>query len=628
MNNRPPRKFFTVIWRAILQALLVVLIVGCLMYFFYGFIQYYQQQQRHIQQIGALLAHSASSVNGASTVARQVDILLSTEPSIKSIVFYSTTQPIIDNEPIQTSRDWQNAWFASSISTDYPVTSVYVDNDVITDHAQSMTTNASVSKNLVGYINITLDIDTLRTYWLQRNIWPALSFLLFIILGMLFIRRAIRKPARDIAALSSVSTSIIDKPALKQLPLIQQRYRFEELLPIKQALISLFNRLQDANHRFDALTTFEQQLRSKERSLNVQHHNFQSMITHELQTSLNAIVGGLQLLEHQKISTEQRDAVNIIDKGSRQLIVTLEQIIQLNKIEKNQISLRITDFNPLQLIADLLTDYEPIAKQKGLTLNSHVHHIDYTLNGDGKKIQQMLSILLDNAIKFTISGHITITSQLTHFNRSNRWQISIKDTGIGIDEQYLDEIFNPFFQVDSSQTRVHEGIGIGLPLVKQLSQLMDATIEVDSRLNKGSTFTLTITLPERPQRQQKLLKDLVVIYFYYQETSFLCDELSQLGATVIGVQQEQALIDELQIVRPDVVMFAEDVLPQKAEMLAKRIREYEGDNRTLLIYWYLEHQLAQVDDFEHMLKAAGIDYCHVSVQGQALASVLKKWLWT
>src|SRR5690606_39630514 len=92
-------------------------------------------------------------------------------------------------------------------------------------------------------------------------------------------------------------------------------------------------------------------------------------------------------------------------------------------------------FKPLQLISDLLADYEPIAQQKGLTLSSHIHHIDYSLEGDAEKIQQILSILLSNAIKFTPTGQVSITSQLTHFDHSNRWQIRIKDSGIGIDSR-------------------------------------------------------------------------------------------------------------------------------------------------------------------------------------------------
>ena len=399
-------------------------------------------------------------------------------------------------------------------------------------------------------------------------------------------------------------------------------------MQIKQAFTTLFNRLQQSKQDYEALAVFEQQLHQKDVSLDVQLHNFQSMITHELKTSLNAIVGGLQLLDDEHLNDEQKDAIDIVRNGSDKLVLALNQIIQLNQIQKGQVSLQKNAFNPLQLIADLLAEFEPIASQKALALVSHIHHIDYSLEGDAEKIQQILSILLSNAIKFTPVGQVSLTSQLTHFDHSNRWQIRIKDTGIGIDSSFIEDIFNPFFQVDSSQTRQYEGTGIGLPVVKQMAQLMGASIDVDSTLGVGTEFIVTIPLStQRQSRQQYLLAGLVIIYYYYQDSGALVDELQRLGAHVICYQHEQLIIDEMTHRKVDMVMFAEDIFPDKAEALARRIRASETDYRALLVFWYPQQRARYLDSFEHGLKAAGVDYCQVATyEDKALSNLLKSWL--
>jgi len=645
MNNRSPKTISMLIWRSVAQAIILAVLAGFLLSFIYGLLQHYKEKRTHVQQLAALLAASASTAEDADLVAEQVTFLLENEPSIQSIVFYSTPQPIDDMN--QTRADWKNALFTDTVSFNYPVISNYLDGDrdlnTLTANQQSAiplsnpmqgsadTAGKIKNSTLVGYINITLDVNTLRLQWLRNNLLLWLIATILTILVGLYILRKLSWPVRDIEALTDVCDMVIKTPELEQLPVIPQQFGFQELMQIKQTFIALFSRLQKAKQDYAALAVFEQELHKKDIALDVQLHNFQSMITHELKTSLNAIVGGLQLLDHDTLSREQRDAVQIISNGSDKLVSSLDHIIQLNQIQKGQMSINVSEFNPLQLIADLLTEFEPLAQKKGLALVSRIHHIDYNLEGDAEKIHQILSILLGNAIKFTSAGQVTVTSQLTHFDKSNRWQISVEDTGIGIDSHHIDDIFNPFFQVDSSKTRQYEGSGVGLPVVKQMTQLIGATIDVDSAPGVGTQFILTIAMPNQHQsRQQPLLAGLTTVYYYYQETGVLASELERLGATVIYRQHEQLVIDDIRLEKIDMVMFAEDVSPSKGESLARRIRHSERERRALLVYWYPPHQARYVDSFEHGLKAAGIDCCYsATYKDKALSDLLKRWLvWT
>ncbi|MGE6246552.1 sensor histidine kinase [Psychrobacter proteolyticus] len=653
MNKRSSQTIHMLIWRSVIQAVILAVLAGFLLPFIYGLVHYYQEKNHHIQQLAALLTTSASTADGAQVVAKQVNILLENEPTIQSIVFYSTSEPIEDID--QSLDDWKNALFAHTVSFNYPVVSKGIDAGSVTSNksdtnqqlAMALSNVMSESsapdqlagkttKNstLIGYINITIDVKLIRLYWFQNILWLWLTTVVLIIIFAFYIFRKLNWPVKDIEALTDVCDIVISNSNVEQLPVIPQQFNFQELTQIKKALIVLFNRLQEARQGYETLAAFEQQLHNKDVSLDVQLHNFQSMISHELKTSLNAIVGGLQLLDYETLSREQKDAVEIISSGSDKLVLSLDHIIQLNQIQKGQIRIHKNEFNPLQLIADLLAKFENTATQKGLELISNIHHIDYSLYGDSEKIHQILSILLNNAIKFTPVGKVTITSQLTHFNKSNRWQISVKDTGIGIDNEHLDDIFNPFFQVDSSQTRQYEGSGVGLPIVRQMAQLMGATIDVDSVLGVGTQFTLTIAMPNQQQsKQQRLLSGLTIIYYYYHETGSLLDELEYLGATIICRQDMQLIIDEMKNNKVDIVMFAEDVFPNKAELLAKRIRQYESEegnkseHRALLIYWYPQHRARYIDNFEYGLKAAGVDYCHVATHKErALTDLLKQWL--
>ena len=615
MNNRSPQTLPKLIWQSIIQTVILAVLTGLLLSFVYGFVQYYKDTRQHLQELATLLTISASKADSSDVVDKQIQFLLEKQPSIESILFYSTSDSVVDAN--QLRDDWKNALFANRISFNYPIV--------------GDPTNKILSlkeDTLVGHLNVTLNIAMLRENWIKSHLLLWLITTLLAIIWALFILRKLNWPSKDIATLSTACDMVIKNPELERLPMIQQRFEFQELMQIKQAFMTLFERLQVAKQDYQALAALEKQLHHKDLSLDVQLRNFQSMITHELKTSLNAIVGGLQLLDDEHLSHEQKDAIDIIRNGSDKLVLTLDQIIQLNQIQKGQISLQIHEFNPLQLIADLLADFEPIAKQKGLALISHIHHIDYVLEGDAARIKQILAILINNAIKFTPTGQVTITSQLTHFNNSNRWQISVADTGIGIDSSFIDDIFNPFFQVDSSKTRQYEGSGIGLPVVKQMAQLMAASIEVESTLGVGTKFTVTIPMAnQRQSEQQQDLRGLKVVYYYYHEKGVLVDELQRLGADVVCYQNEQLVVDEISTKKFDILMFAEDVFSRKAALLASRIRVLETESRTLMVFWYPQQQIHDLDSFEFGLKASGVDYCAVAkYEGKALNDLLKYWL--
>ena len=645
MNNQQSKSFLTFFYGSVFRTMAFAMLLASLLFVIFSLVIYYQEKQRHIEQSALLMATSAATVGGADLIDRQVTMLLDAEPSVQSILFYSTNRALDNSEQTDshtTIDDWKNALLARTVNFDYPVTSFSVDNDDVmstemfkplidydVDKAvlQSSIANTNNS-NVVGYINLTLDMNALRLEWLKSTLWLWALLLLMSSIYVLSIRSQLKNYVRDMQTLSKLCQTLSHHSTLEKLPVFALQSNIQELTNIKIALTSLFDHLQAARYDHEALIDIEQQLRNKELTLDIQRYNFQSMITHELKTSLNAVIGGLQLLDNQKLNIEQQDTIAMVTKGAQQLASTLQQIMQLNQLKKGQVSVTVSEFNPLQLMAELIAEFDPIAKKKGLILTSSIHHIDYSLVGDTAKIKQILSILLGNAIKFTASGQVGIQSQLTHFSRSNRWQVVIQDAGIGIETNHIDDIFDPFFQVDASQTRQYEGTGLGLPVVKQVAQLIGATIEVHSTVGVGSAFTVTMPMPNHQKPLQKSgFSSVTIIYYYYQKKGHLVDELADLGVTVICERYEKPMFDHLNAHRIDALMFAEDLSPAIVESLTRQIRQAETDHRVLLVYWYSEQQADYLDSFEHGLKSVGIDYCHnVNISHDTLEILLDLWL--
>ncbi|HAR75091.1 MAG TPA: two-component sensor histidine kinase, partial [Psychrobacter sp.] len=157
MNNRPPQTLPTLIWHSIMQTMVLAVLAGLLVSFIYGFVHYYKDTRQHIQDLATLLTISASVADSTDIVDEQIHFLLEKEQGIESILFYTTSQPIVDAN--QSRDDWKNALFANTVSFNYPV---------VGDPTNKIL--SAKEDALVGYLNITLDVATLRENWIKKNL--------------------------------------------------------------------------------------------------------------------------------------------------------------------------------------------------------------------------------------------------------------------------------------------------------------------------------------------------------------------------------------------------------------------------------------------------------------------------
>lgn len=222
---------------------------------------------------------------------------------------------------------------------------------------------------------------------------------------------------------------------------------------------------------------------------------FVSMVSHELRTPLTSVQGYTEMLKagiYGALSEKQTQALDRILINTRQLIGIVNDLLDQARIEAGQLALHPVSLSPRELLTNVHSTMEPLANKNGLQLTASCdENLPQKLIGDQQRLQQILINLINNAIKFTPDGVVNI-----HFYRSDpqRWIMQISDTGRGIPEDALDYIFEPFRQVDGSITRSHKGIGLGLSIVKQLVELMEGDITVESKIGEGSTFRINLPL--------------------------------------------------------------------------------------------------------------------------------------
>ncbi len=218
--------------------------------------------------------------------------------------------------------------------------------------------------------------------------------------------------------------------------------------------------------------------------------NFLARISHEIRTPMNAILGLGYLCMQTDLSPKQHNYLTKIHVSAQNLLGIINDILDFSKIESHTLEIHKTTFVPARLLETLAQSYVTRAAQKGLTLTCTTEpDLEIPLLGDVTRIEQVLSNLVHNAIKFTEKGGVQIHGEvLAHEKHSLYVLFWVRDTGIGISQENIQRLFQPFTQADESSTRRFGGTGLGLIIAKRLAELMGGHIWVESTIGAGSTF--------------------------------------------------------------------------------------------------------------------------------------------
>ncbi len=268
----------------------------------------------------------------------------------------------------------------------------------------------------------------------------------------------------------------------------------------------VLERTRAAEERARQLANSNQQLRKTEEQLreaivqansaNEAKSRFLATVSHEIRTPLNGILGMTRLAQQTPVDQRQSGYLETVQESGQSLLTLINDLLDFSKLEAGKMELERIPFDPMQLAGDVGRLMAASAWQKGVELVCDVDpNMPRTVLGDPSRLRQIIVNLIGNAIKFTEQGFISLVIRTVHCDhKPDQLSIAVQDSGIGIPPEKQSKVFESFSQADSSTTRRYGGTGLGLAICRELTAMMGGTIEIESELGTGSTFTVLIPL--------------------------------------------------------------------------------------------------------------------------------------
>lgn len=324
------------------------------------------------------------------------------------------------------------------------------------------------------------------------------------------------------------------------LTMAENHTRKHDIMSIHEYLSALYERMGDTPNAFHHLKTFQEikeeifkqttlnkfrnlqarqeiELAQKEKEVAEKtatlKQQFMANMSHEIRTPMNAIVGMTRLLLEKEPKPDQLRYLNAIQQSADNLLVIINDILDLSKIEAGKIEIEKTDFSLSEMVQSVLDMLMLKCEEKGLSLKANLDKaIPNRLVGDPTRIHQILLNLAGNAVKFTEKGSVEIKATLQKTEEKKHLiRFDVIDTGIGISKDYVNKIFDSFTQAGTDIARKFGGTGLGLTISKQLTSLMNGNIFVTSELGKGTTFSVLLPLEEAKEQttvsSEKIIND-------------------------------------------------------------------------------------------------------------------------
>lgn len=419
---------------------------------------------------------------------------------------------------------------------------------------------------------------------------------------------------------------------------------------LQQQLQLQNTQLQEKNNQLDLLTRHLSQRTEELRSANTElaraarlKDEFLANMSHELRTPLNAILGMSEVLQegiYGPLNVQQAKSVHTIEESGRHLLVLINDILELAKIEAGKIKLDLIPVSANWVGESCLRLVKELAHKKQVKLQAVFDPNPLTIQADERYLKQILLNLLDNAIKFTPTGG-TVELEIKGDPEQQVVNLSVSDTGIGIPAKDMPYLFRIFVQIDGGLNRQHEGTGLGLAMVYRLVKMHGGSISVISNSGQGSCFIVALpwqpamdsladvpldeSVTPPPTQTAAITSEFVILLVDDNQiiTETIADYLRAKGYQVILAHNGVQLIEQTREIHPDLILM--DIQMPEMDSL-EAIRRIRADTEMAKIPIIALTALTRPYDKERCLEAGANDYLSKPISFKGLAATIKAWL--
>lgn len=425
----------------------------------------------------ALLYRSIDSAKDASTAILAFPGITSTR------IYNADHSSLYSNDPILVSLD---TWPHTGVVIKDKENSWQFTTAVYNSTSKSPFEDEQTAE-LVGYVSLVMSknkMKELEETLLINNLTISLLIACILLLCLNTITKHAALPIEDLASsMSQADSGDLSIRSTEEGPI--------DIVNMEKAFNSMMNTLEAREKELERARD------SALASANAKGE-FAAAVSHELRTPMNGVMGMLQLLSQEISDNKRVEYLKIAMSSSQSLLALIDDILDFSKFESGHIQLTLQPFNAATTISEICALLKIQAQRKNISLTYDIDsNIPEWIYGDNTRIRQVLINLIGNAIKFTHTGGVNI--HLSVDTTAKKILFSVKDTGIGIPDTHAQQIFEAFAQVDSSTTREFGGTGLGLAICRQLIQLMGGEIKVTSKVDLGSTFTISLPLQTESQ---------------------------------------------------------------------------------------------------------------------------------
>lgn len=490
----------------------------------------------------------------------------------------------------------------------------------------------------VGSLTVVSSVQQIHDELWKTALLTLLSMTVVVMLGTFGLLLIVRATlSRHLEAMADYAAQLNLDALVDPLQLRRKPPRSpDELSELEQALNKMRLQILEDTRSLRQTTIQSQGERDEAIRANHAKNQFLANVSHELRIPLQSVLGYANLLTDTPLDQEQREYVNTLLNASQSLSAIINDLLDISSMEAGKLVLEEIPFDLRETLNDLVHMLGSRAREKGLALELRIdENLPWALKGDPVRIRQILLNLVSNAIKFTDSGHVLISIEvLGRRDDKARLRLAVEDTGVGINPEDIPLVYEPYVQLGQQFQRQLPGAGLGLTICRQLVNLMDGSLDLESRPGEGSTFWVELTLPVAPESATRVRPDtrkvkgkhILVVDSYELSRKITLEMLSRYEVHIEAVKSAGEALTSLRQASDsqqpfDAIILDGFVPDMDSDLLCRQIRSNPTwtDMRLLIL-----SSNPQRGDAEHFRQAGADAFLSKSLRESCLMPILNQ----